>query len=77
MKNLCIRCNGTGKYLGIGMIKVDCNLCNEKEQMLPPAIDKLDRKSESYKKAVKEIMVVSKVKRKEAVKMFDEAYVRG
>jgi hypothetical protein len=83
----CIRCCGTGKYLGNGFIMTTCTLCDEDGFMIPidkenlneskPQI-KLDRRSESYRKAIKDIMVASPtLTRQEAIKLFDEAYSKG
>lgn len=84
----CIRCCGTGKYLGNGFIMTTCTLCDEDGYMLPvvattssttnnPKI-KLDRRSESYRKAIKDIMVASPaLSREEAVKLFDDAFNKG
>jgi hypothetical protein len=73
---LCIRCGGSGKYFGNGMIMTDCNLCDEdgpieQKKELP----KIDRKSKSYKTAIKDIMALNPtITKQEAVNMFDEAY---
>lgn len=70
----CSRCNGTGRYLGNGMMLTDCNLCIEKpsESLCEPVIDK---KSKPYQKAIKEIMALNpSITRKEATKMFEDAY---
>lgn len=79
MAELCIRCQGRGSYLGLGMITVDCNLCNgEEPEIEAPPIDKINRNSKSYQKAIKDIMALNPdMSRKEAVKMFDDAYVKG
>lgn len=75
----CIRCCGTGKYLGQGFIQTHCTLCNE-NGMIPDEktevpLSKIDRRSESYKKAINDIMATnSSLTRKEAVKLFNEAY---
>ncbi len=77
---LCIKCGGTGRYLGNGMMMADCNVCDgddsepkavKGKDVLPP----IDRKSKSYQKAIKDIMAVNpSISRPEAIKMFDEAY---
>jgi len=76
---LCIRCGGSGKYLGNGMMMTDCNLCdednNEVSENKPKITPKIDRKSKSYQAAIKDIMALNPtITRPEAVKMFDEAY---
>lgn len=77
MKPVCIRCQGKGSYLGLGMIVTECNLCNNDEPETP-SLDKIDRNSKSYKKAVKDIMNLNpEITHKEAVKIFDEAYVKS
>jgi len=64
-----------------------CTLCDEDGYMITnndkpanlskPQI-KLDRRSESYRKAIKDIMLASPaLTRQEAVKLFDEAYAKG
>lgn len=80
MKNVCIKCNGKGTYLGNGMMIVDCNLCDgeePKEKIEAPTLDKINRNSKSYLKAIKDIMASNpNISRKEAIKMFDEAYIK-
>jgi hypothetical protein len=74
----CSRCGGTGELYGNGMIKVDCSTCDgygsydEKEVVKPK---QLDKKSKAYKDAIKELMDSSpKLKREEAVKLFEDTY---
>ncbi len=73
----CTRCSGTGKYLGNGMMIADCDLCDDGEIIerdISPAT-KVDRKSKSYKTAIKEIMALNpEISRSEATEMFDKAY---
>ena len=80
MTSICIRCCGTGTYLGNGMMITDCELCNDDTMESKPqhvTLDKIDRKSASYKKAIKDIMKLNpKISHKDAVKMFDDAYVK-
>lgn len=79
MQKICVRCAGDGYYLGNGMIRTPCNLCSEDDDEMEetPSLDKINRKSTSYQKAIKDIMAINPdISRKEAVKMFDEAYVR-
>lgn len=79
MKKLCIRCHGNGTYLGNGFMTTDCELCNNdiKTEELP-AIEKINRTAPSYIQAIKDIRSVHPgISRKEAVRMFDEAYLRG
>ena len=75
---LCKRCNGEGRYLGNGFMMTDCTFCSEEEQTNEaPSLDKINRKSKSYQKAIKDIMAINPdISRQEAVKMFDEAYVK-
>lgn len=82
MSNVCIRCLGEGTYLGVGMMRVDCNLCNNEDdyelKISALSLDKINRNSKSYQKAIKDIMAVNQeISRKEAIKMFDEAYLKG
>lgn len=72
---LCYRCGGTGKYLGNGMMMTNCTLCDDEGKVIPSSSPKIDRKSKSYQKAIKEIMEINPtISRAEAVKMFDKAY---
>lgn len=74
--SLCIRCGGSGKYLGNGMMMTDCNLCDEEPETVETLpTPKIDRKSKSYQTAIKDIMALNPtITRAEAVKMFDKAY---
>jgi hypothetical protein len=77
MNQVCERCKDTGYYLGNGMIETPCNLCDDQEPVAKsaPSLDKIDRRSASYRDAIKDIMAINPdISRKEAVKMFDEAY---
>lgn len=74
----CYRCNGTGKYMGNGMMMTDCTLCDEDNVIKKPSLDDVDRTSKSYKKAIKEIMQINdNISKEEAIKMFDDAYLKG
>jgi hypothetical protein len=77
----CVRCAGAGKYLGNGMVMIECKDCDgfgkveAKKVDEKKSIDKVDRKSSAYKEAIKEIMTLNPdISREEAVKMFDNAY---
>lgn len=73
--SLCIRCSGSGKYLGNGMMMADCTLCDDDGNTIEVETPKIDRKSDSYKKAIKDIMLLNpSISRAEAVIMFDKAY---
>jgi hypothetical protein len=75
---LCYRCGGTGRYLGIGMMMTDCTVCIDEESELPYSEPEVDRKSKSYKKAIKDIMAINPdITRKEAVIIFDKAYKKS
>lgn len=77
---LCVRCSGTGKYFGNGMMMADCELCNGDEPVQTQSKEKptVDRKSKSYQTAIKDIMTSNPaLTRKEAIKLFDEAYNNG
>lgn len=75
---LCYRCGGTGKYLGNGMMTTKCTICDESGHVKAEAAEEkppIDRKSQSYQKAIREIMALNpSISRPEAVKMFEEAY---
>ncbi len=77
--SLCVRCGGSGKYMGNGMMLADCTLCDDDyvASGAPVTLElpKIDRKSKSYHKAIKDIMQLNPdISRESAVKMFDEAY---
>jgi len=68
--------------MGNGMIMANCHLCDDEGDIIPnksvPKLDAIDRKSESYKTAIKDIMDINPgIKKKDAVKMFDDAYEKG
>jgi hypothetical protein len=78
---LCYRCGGTGRYMGNGMIMTDCKPCpillKDQKESIKLADDsyKLDKRSKSYKDAIRDIMSLNDgVSKEEAVKMFDDAY---
>lgn len=77
MTNSCYRCNGTGMYLGNGMMMAECNICDDNEpqiKMSAPPLKSIDRRSKDYIEAINDIMKTSQVSRSEAKKIFDEAY---
>jgi predicted nucleic acid-binding Zn-ribbon protein len=81
MTRLCIRCGGSGNYLGNGMIMTNCELCDDDEiypaKKYAPSLNKIDRRSKSYRDALKEIRKVNPdINADEAVRLFDEAYVK-
>ena len=76
---ICYRCCGTTRYLGNGMIETDCTICVDGKivEKKPKPIEdhKIDRKSKSYKTAIKDIMELNPdISKEDAVKMFDDAY---
>jgi|GEM_PF-3138502 hypothetical protein len=77
MADKCIRCGGSGMYMGNGMIMTECNLCqgdiHPVKKKFPP-LEKIDRRSKSYNNAISDIMSTSNISRVEAVKVFDETY---
>lgn len=79
----CVRCNGNGEYMGQGFMMIDCELCDKSSfsdslKKEAPSLDKINRNSKSYQKAIKDIMAINPdITRKEAIKMFDEAYMKG
>ena len=68
----CTRCYGTGRIMGNGMIYEDCN-CNEgiAREIKPVSIDK---RSASYREAIKKIMDSNDISREEAVKVFETEF---
>lgn len=74
MRKKCIRCLDTGKYLGNGFMMADCTLCKSDES---DEVHSINRHSKSYLDAIKDIMRLNPdISRKEAVRMFDEAYMK-
>lgn len=75
MNKLCCRCNGTGEYLGSGMMTKSCELCAEPPEL--PSLDKIDRTTKSYKATIKSLMQADpKLTKSGAVKLFDELYYK-
>lgn len=79
MSKLCIRCGGTGQYLGTGMMLQDC-YCDIDEQPTVKksvALESIDRRSKSYRDAIDNLMKLNpKLTRDGAVKLFNETYDR-
>ena len=70
----CKLCHGYGTYT-LGFMITECRKCTQDETFDAPALDKINRRSKSYQTAIKDIMEIHpEISRKEAVKMFDEAY---
>jgi hypothetical protein len=64
--------------VGNGYQKRDCELCNVVVEDKAPDIKDIDRRSASYKKAIKDIMDINPdITKDAATKMFDEAYKNG
>ena len=62
---ICIRCGGTGKYFGNGMMLTNC-ACDDKI---------IDKKSGAYAKAIKEIKKLDKnIDDAKAEKLFKETF---
>lgn len=75
---VCERCGGTGRFMGQGFMMQDCTLCEEDNIIKAPELDKIDRRSKSYKTAIDDIMKSDpKLSKKEATKLFDKAYENG
>ena len=77
MTDLCYRCQGSGMYLGNGMIMTECNLCNghSPQKVSAPTLDKVDRRSKSYKKTIDDLMDLNpELSREDVVKLFDETF---
>jgi hypothetical protein len=79
----CNACTGTGKKMGNGMIIIDCTLChgtgdfedNFSDKNQGQIVSSIDRRSKSYKEAIKEIMNLNPLTtKKEAEKLFLETY---
>jgi hypothetical protein len=76
---LCVRCSGTGKYFGLGMMPSDCELCNKHPVSGPVAKPKepvfIDKRSQAYRDAIKDIMAAHPdMLREEAVKLFEKSF---
>jgi hypothetical protein len=72
---LCIKCGGTKKRRTIGFVMVNCNCDQNLVKSTDKKVLKIDKKAESYKTAIKEIMALdSNITQKQAEKMFKESY---
>jgi len=70
---ICIKCGGTKKYLGNGMMLTDCEPCHKKIDNT--SLPSIDRKSRTYQKAIKEIMALHPgITKSKAAELFDEAF---
>ena len=67
---LCVRCGGSGEYLGIGMMMKTCELCNNNKKEV------VNKKSKHYKEAINAIISSSskKLSKSEAEQIFDKTY---
>jgi len=78
MKELCYRCGGSGKYLGNGMMLTECMLCDgdgKINKIELPAIDKIDKRSKSYRKAIEDLQALHpKMSKDEVEDLFEETY---
>jgi len=62
----CLKCNGTKKFRGMGMIFRDCDCTKE-----PVTIDK---RSKAYREAIDKIMTANDCDRDEAVSVFESEF---
>jgi len=71
----CLRCGGTGQYLGNGMMLADCDCSEVLQKAIDSAEVEIDRKSKHYKEAINKLMKLHKnMSRAEAVALFDKTY---
>ena len=76
----CLRCQGSGKLMGNGMISEDCDcddghVYEDKEPVVKePEPMKINRRSKAYKEAIENIMAASECTRQEAVKVFESEF---
>lgn len=73
---LCTRCYGTGSYFGQGMMPTDCD-CEElaRKKAATPTLNQIDKTSDSYKTAIKDIMKLNpKMSKKDAEVIFNKTY---
>lgn len=66
---LCSKCQGTGQYMGNGMIYLDCD-CDEPIKELRV----IDRKSKAYREAILNIMKETESTREQAIKVFESEF---
>jgi hypothetical protein len=79
----CKKCGGSGKFLGNGMITMNCRECSNKKHV-DSSISKLednnskfkiDKKSKAYVEAIRDIMTLNpEISRREAAKIFSETF---
>ena len=68
----CNKCQGSGQIMGNGMIFRDCD-CDEGEIHAPKPVQ-IDKRSASYREAIKKIMQSGDCTREEAVKVFESEF---
>jgi RecJ-like exonuclease len=72
----CEECQGSGKYTKGGSIYHNCELCDGKGRVYPPAKPpefKIEKDSSHYKKAIKRIKSLNKaITQEEAENIFDK-----
>lgn len=78
--NKCLRCAGSGKIVGLGMMLADCRACEgdgivaiDGVKDKAKTVSLLDKRSASYRQAIKKIME-SGVSKDEAARIFDEEF---
>ncbi len=76
----CSRCVGSGEIMGGGMMMMDCNACDGAGKIDDAPVErvapvvKIDRRSSTYKEAIKKIMDLHGCSSTKAVEIFDEEF---
>ena len=68
----CSKCQGSGTVMGNGMIFRDCDCDDGVAREVKPV--SIDKRSASYREAIKKIMESNEVSREEAVKVFEDEF---
>jgi len=62
----CLRCQGTGFYLGMGMMRQDCD-CDDIQPKKPV---KIDKRSRAYKESIEKLKLTQDLTHDEAEEVF-------
>ncbi len=73
---LCQKCNGSGKFMGIGFVTLECPCDDEYESVKKSTSNEvqIDKRSKSYREAITRLMSENDLSREEAIELFEEEF---